>query len=76
MRAGVVLGILQQDPAEWLGYASGDSDEDARIDALVVERTAAKAEKNWARADEIRDQLSAEGILIEDTAEGVKWRRA
>ena len=76
LSAGSLLGILQQDPAEWLGYSSGASEDDARIDALVRERTSAKADKNWERADEIRDQLSAEGILIEDTAGGVKWRRA
>lgn len=74
LSAGQYLGLLQQDPQEWLGYAGGSDAE--RIDALVAERTQAKADKNWGRADEIRDQLSTEGILIEDTSDGVKWRRA
>jgi cysteinyl-tRNA synthetase len=47
----------------------------AEIDALVAERTAARAEKNWARADEIRDELAARGIVIEDTSGGTIWRR-
>ncbi|MBP3685739.1 MAG: cysteine--tRNA ligase [Clostridia bacterium] len=52
------------------------SDEDAKIDELVAERTAAKKEKNFARADEIRNELSAMGIVLEDTAQGTKWHRA
>lgn len=52
------------------------SDEDAKINELVAERTAAKKEKNFARADEIRNELSAMGIVLEDTAQGTKWHRA
>lgn len=50
------------------------SDED--ISKLLEERTQAKAEKNWVRADEIRDELTAQGIEIEDTPDGTKWRTA
>lgn len=49
-------------------------DED--IEALIEERQAARKAKNFARADEIRDELSSRGILLEDTREGVKWKRA
>ena len=49
---------------------------DADIEALIEERQAARKAKNFARADEIRDQLAEKGIILEDTRQGVKWRRA
>ncbi|WP_133498481.1 cysteine--tRNA ligase [Cognatilysobacter terrigena] len=73
--AGLALGLLQQSPAEWFARGA-DSSDDARIAALVEERTAAKKSRDFARADAIRDQLAAEGVLLEDTAAGVRWRRA
>ena len=45
------------------------------IEALIAKRTQAKKEKNWALADEIRDELKAKGIMIEDTPQGVRWRK-
>jgi len=73
--AGLVLGLLQQTAAEW--FARGASnDDDARIQALIDERIAAKATRDFARADAIRQQLADEGILLEDTAAGVRWKRA
>ncbi len=72
---GALLGLLQQDPADWFRRGGG-SDDDARIQALVDERNAAKAARDFARADAIRNQLAAEGILLEDTPQGVRWRRA
>ncbi len=54
----------------------GKEDElEAHIMELIEQRTAAKKERNFARADEIRNQLLAEGIILEDTREGVKWKR-
>lgn len=50
--------------------------DDAEIEALVAERTAAKKQKNYARADEIRAQLAEMGVVIEDTPQGPKWKRA
>ncbi|MGH8105322.1 MAG: DALR domain-containing protein, partial [Arenimonas sp.] len=73
--SGALLGLLQQDPAAWFARGNDDSD-DTRIQALVDERNAAKKAKDFARSDAIRDQLAAEGILLEDTAQGVRWRRA
>ena len=51
------------------------SDEDGEIDALVAQRAAARAAKNWAESDRIRDLLKERGIVIEDTKDGAKWRR-
>jgi cysteinyl-tRNA synthetase len=48
---------------------------DSEIQALIDERQAARKAKNFARSDEIRDQLLARGIILEDTKEGVRWRR-
>ncbi len=53
-----------------------NSDGDAEIEGLVAERTAAKKAKNYARADEIRAQLAEMGVVIEDTPQGPKWKRA
>ena len=63
----VVLGIHAERKEESL---------DARVEALIEERQTARKEKNYARADEIRAELTAMGILLEDTKEGVKWKRA
>ena len=72
--AGKVLGLLQQTPADW--FARGASgDDDARIQQLVDERIAAKQARDFARADAIRDQLAEEGIVLEDTPQGVRWVR-
>lgn len=49
---------------------------DADVEALIAERQAARKEKNFKRADEIRDELLGKGIILEDTREGVKWKRA
>ena len=48
---------------------------DAEIDTLVAERTASKKARNFARADEIRAELAAQGVILEDTKEGVRWKR-
>lgn len=62
-----ICGLIVDKKAEML-----DSD----IEALIEERQAARKAKNFARADEIRDELLAKGIVLEDTREGVKWKRA
>ena len=73
--AGFALGLLQQSPADW--FARGASnDDDARIQALIDERNVAKKNRDFARSDAIRDQLATEGVLLEDTPQGVRWKRA
>ena len=62
-----VLGLLVDKEEEML-------DED--VEKLIAERQAARKEKNFKRADEIRDQLAAMGIILKDTREGVQWKRA
>ncbi|HNU80496.1 MAG TPA: cysteine--tRNA ligase, partial [Bacillota bacterium] len=48
---------------------------DSEIEKLIEERQKARKEKNWALADKIRDDLKEQGIILEDTPEGVKWKR-
>ena len=73
--AGKVLGLLQQTPAEWFARGA-DNGDDARIQGLIDERIEAKKSRDFARADAIRQQLADEGILLEDTPQGVRWKRA
>ena len=68
-----VMGLLQRDPNQFL---QGDDDDVAKIEALIAKRNNARAEKNWAVADEARDELTAMGIELEDGPEGTRWRRA
>ena len=72
-----MLGLLQRDPEAFLkgGVGSGDGPDDAAIDVLVAARVDAKANKEWAEADRIRDELKALGIVLEDSADGTSWRR-
>jgi len=72
-----VLGILQDDPESFLKQAvGGDSGlSDDMIEALIVKRNEARASKNWAEADRVRDELLNNGIALEDTAGVTHWRR-
>ena len=71
LAAGKILGLFNQTPAQWF---QGDADS-GRIEALIEERRQARAARNFARADEIRRTLEAEGIVLEDNASGTGWRR-
>lgn len=74
-----MLDVLGCDPGapQWLSKGATHAHMDAALDALVTaqlaQREEARAGKNWARADEIRDSLAAMGIEIEDTADGARW---
>ncbi|MBB4126051.1 cysteinyl-tRNA synthetase [Xanthomonas translucens] len=72
--AGLALGLLQQTPEAWFNRGVGDGD-DARIQALIDARSAAKKNRDFARADAIRQALADEGIVLEDTPQGVRWKR-
>ena len=72
--AGRALGLLQQAPGDWFGRGVS-ADDVSKIDALVAERTAAKQSRDFARADALRDELKALGIVLEDTPDGVRWKR-
>ncbi|MCK8517336.1 cysteine--tRNA ligase [Methylonatrum kenyense] len=74
---GDVLGLLQTDAEAFLrGGADTDGLGDAQIDALIAERQQARKDRDFSRADQIRDELAERGIVIEDGAEGTSWRRA
>ena len=74
--SGDLMGLLQSDPEEWFaGHGEGElSGED--IEALLEQRKAARAGKDFAAADAIRDELANAGIQIEDGPEGTTWRRS
>ncbi len=73
-----LMGLLQQDPESWFaGETSGDDGPDAeRIERLIEARQNAKAAKDYAEADRIRDELAAANIVLEDGPAGTTWRRA
>ena len=72
---GAVLGILQADADAFLKQGSTGELDAAAIEALIAERIQAKKDKNFARSDQIRDELKAQGIVLEDTRSGTSWRR-
>ncbi|MFC1840096.1 cysteine--tRNA ligase [Thermodesulfobacteriota bacterium] len=76
-KASVVLGVLKNDPSTFLSEMEKPSDiDESAVEDLIIQRTEARAQKDWARADEIRDQLQEMGIVIEDGADGTKWRKS
>ncbi len=73
---GNILGLLEYSPDEVLKGTGHTSDsEDTHIEALIAERQQARKTKNWARADELRQQLTDLGIILEDAAGETRWRR-
>jgi cysteinyl-tRNA synthetase len=71
---GDVLGLFQQQAESFL--SGGQADDAAEIEALITERNTARANKDWAKADEVRDKLSGMGIILEDNAGKTSWRRS
>jgi cysteinyl-tRNA synthetase len=76
LAAGAILGILHQDPEDWFqSSASGEELDGQAIEGLIAERTQSKLDKDYARADEIRTLLAEQGVVLEDSPQGTKWRR-
>ncbi len=69
--AGLLMGVLQGDPEAW--FRTGDDVDE--IDALVAERVAARAARNWAEADRLRAALAARGVEVMDNPGGSTWKR-
>ncbi|HET6545531.1 MAG TPA: cysteine--tRNA ligase [Rhodanobacteraceae bacterium] len=73
--AGELLGLLQQDPEHWFKQTRSGVELDATwVQGLLDEREAARAVKDFARADAIREQLAASGVMIEDGPQGARWK--
>ena len=73
---GSVLGVLQMDPDAFLQTGAQGKVNAAEVEALIAARLQARAEKNWAESDRIRDQLTAMGVVLEDGKGGTTWRVA
>jgi len=70
---GAVLGLLQQDPEAWFKHAGHGVVDAARVEALLEARRSARAARDFARADAIRNELAGMGVIIEDSAQGTRW---
>ncbi|WP_444897775.1 cysteine--tRNA ligase [Microbulbifer sp. SSSA005] len=77
LAAADMLGILQQDPEAWFKQARGGDEgiSAEEVEALIEERAQSKKNRDFARADEIREELKSKGVVLEDSREGTKWRR-
>ena len=70
-----VLGLLQEDPENYLRGSAEDGLNAEAIEALIEQRLQARRTKNWKESDRIRDELKAQGIILEDSPQGTSWRR-
>ena len=76
LRCGELMGLLQEDPESWFTTGAGEAGiSAAEVESLIAERIQAKLDKNYGRADEIRDTLKAAGVVLEDSRGGTSWRR-
>lgn len=75
LAAGTLLGLGQGDPDAWFGLTDIDPAEREQIDGLIAARNQARADKDWARADAVRDELNALNVQVDDGPEGSTWRK-
>jgi cysteinyl-tRNA synthetase len=74
---GGLLGLLQQDPQQYLQEAKGaEGLNPGRVDELIQKRLMARKSRNFEEADRIRRELLEAGIVLEDSPQGTSWRRA
>jgi cysteinyl-tRNA synthetase len=76
LAAGDALGLLQSDAEAWFKGSGEGGLDTQRIDQLIEERNAARASRDFATADRIRDELAVEGVVLEDGPDGTRWKRA
>ena len=72
---GGVFGIFTVEPKTFLQGIASDGPDAEQIETLIAERVAAKKNRDFARADQIRDDLLVQGVVLEDSREGTTWRR-
>lgn len=72
------IGLLEQDPEAWFTWCPAHQTQvdPVHVEALIKARQEARAQRNWAEADRLRDELSALNVVLEDGAEGTRWRIA
>jgi len=75
LAAGDLFGILRQDPEAWFGDLADTGLDSSEIEAMIARRAQARAERDFAMADQVRDDLLAQGIVLEDGADGTTWKR-
>ncbi|NUN97023.1 MAG: cysteine--tRNA ligase [Candidatus Omnitrophica bacterium] len=73
--SAAVVGVFRKWDSVFAVLPEGRGSLDAEIEALIEERLAARKSRNFARADQIRNDLAARGIILEDTAQGTRWKR-
>ncbi len=74
--AADLVGLLQKDPEDWFTTSANSELTDGEIESLIAERNKARADKDFANADAVRDKLATKGISIEDGPDGTRWRRS
>ena len=72
--AGRFLGLLQQDPEDWFKHGAGGDVDPAWVEQQLAQREAARKRKDFAEADRIRKELLSRGVVIEDGAQGARWK--
>jgi cysteinyl-tRNA synthetase len=78
VRLGGILGILQQDPEAYFKSTQDNVDgavSEEEIEAMITERASARAKKDWAESDRIRDKLTEQGVVLDDAKGVTSWRR-